>query len=154
MGRVELADQRAGVDKLISMGFADPKRVGIFGWSYGGFMTLYSLLHAPDVFKAGIAGAPVTDFRNYDTIYTERYLGLPGENKVGYDKSSNVLAADKLQGKLLIIHNFEDDNVLFQNSLADDKRPSEGRTSSSTSCCSRRRVTASADRCERRCTKA
>ncbi len=117
MGRVELADQRAGVDKLISLGFADPKRVGIFGWSYGGFMTLYSLLHAPEVFKAGIAGAPVTDFRNYDTIYTERYLGLPGENKVGYDKSSNVLAADKLQGKLLIIHNFEDDNVLFQNSL-------------------------------------
>ncbi len=117
MGRSELADQRAGVDKLISLGFADPKRVGIFGWSYGGFMTLYSLLHAPEVFKAGIAGAPVTDFRNYDTIYTERYLGLPGENKVGYDKSSNVLAADKLQGKLLIIHNFEDDNVLFQNSL-------------------------------------
>jgi dipeptidyl-peptidase 4 len=117
LGRVELADQRAGVDKLIGLGFADPKRVGIFGWSYGGFMTLYSLLHAPEVFKAGIAGAPVTDFRNYDTIYTERYLGLPGENKVGYDKSSNVLAADKLQGKLLIIHNFEDDNVLFQNSL-------------------------------------
>jgi dipeptidyl-peptidase-4 len=117
MGRAELGDQRAGVDKLISMGFADPKRIGIFGWSYGGFMTIYSLLHAPEVFKAGIAGAPVTDFRNYDTIYTERYLGLPGENKVGYDKSSNVLAADKLQGKLLIIHNFEDDNVLFQNSL-------------------------------------
>lgn len=117
MGRVELADQRAGLEKLISLGFADPKRVGMYGWSYGGFMTLYSLLHAPEVFKAGIAGAPVTDFRNYDTIYTERYLGLPGENKVGYDKSSNVLAADKLQGKLLIIHNFEDDNVLFQNSL-------------------------------------
>ncbi len=117
MGRVELADQRAGVDKLISLGLADPKRVGIYGWSYGGFMTLYSLLHAPEVFRAGIAGAPVTDFRNYDTIYTERYLGLPGENKVGFDKSSNVLAADKLQGKLLLIHNFEDDNVLFQNSL-------------------------------------
>jgi dipeptidyl-peptidase 4 len=117
LGRVELSDQRVGVNKLISMGFVDPKRIGIFGWSYGGFMTLYSLLHAPDVFKAGIAGAPVTDFHNYDTIYTERYLGLPGENKAGYDKSSNVLAADKLQGKLLIIHNFEDDNVLFQNSL-------------------------------------
>jgi len=117
MGRVELADQRAGVDKLISLGFADPKRVGMFGWSYGGFMTLYSLLHAPEVFKAGIAGAPVTDWHNYDTIYTERYMGLPGENKAGYEKSSNVLAADKLQGKLLLIHNFEDDNVLFQNSL-------------------------------------
>jgi dipeptidyl-peptidase 4 len=117
MGKTELADQRAGIAKLIGMGFADEARIGIFGWSYGGYMTLYSLLHAPEVFKAGIAGAPVTDWHNYDTISTERYMGLPGENKEGYTKSSNVLAAEHLKAKLMIVHNFEDDNVLFQNTL-------------------------------------
>jgi len=95
----------------------DPARVGIYGWSYGGFMTLYSLLNAPDVFRAGIAGAPVTNFRNYDTIYTERYLGLPSENAEGYRASSPVEYAAKLKAKLLMLHNFEDDNVLFQNTL-------------------------------------
>jgi dipeptidyl-peptidase-4 len=117
MGKTELADQRTGIEKLISMGFADGGRIGIFGWSYGGYMTLYSLLHAPEVFKAGIAGAPVTDWHNYDTIYTERYMGLPGENKEGYAKSSNLLAAEHLKAKLMIVHNFEDDNVLFQNTM-------------------------------------
>jgi dipeptidyl-peptidase-4 len=117
MGRTELEDQRAGVTKLLSMGFVDPQRIGIYGWSYGGYMTLYSLLHAPDVFRAGIAGAPVTDWHNYDTIYTERYMGLPEENKEGYKKSSDVLAAANLKGKLMIVCNFEDDNVLFQNTM-------------------------------------
>lgn len=117
MGKTELGDQRTGIDKLIGMGFADEGRIGMFGWSYGGYMTLYSLLHAPDVFRAGIAGAPVTDWHNYDTIYTERYMGLPGENKEGYLKSSNVLAAEHLKAKLMIVHNFEDDNVLFQNTM-------------------------------------
>lgn len=117
LGRTELIDQCAGVKKLVNMGFVDRERVGIFGWSYGGFMTIYSLLHAPDVFKAGVAGAPVNDFRNYDTIYTERYMGLPTQNKDGYDRSSNILSAAKLQAPLLILHNFEDDNVLFQNTM-------------------------------------
>lgn len=117
MGRVELADQRAGIEKLLSMGFVDKDRIGIYGWSYGGYMTLYSLLHAPDLFKAGIAGAPVTDWHNYDTIYTERYMGLPNENPEGYKKSSDVLAAGNLKGKLLIVCNLEDDNVLFQNTM-------------------------------------
>lgn len=117
LGEKELADQREGVRHLISQGFVDPARIGIYGWSYGGFMTLYSLLNAPDLFKAGIAGAPVTDWHNYDTIYTERYLGLPSENAEGYRKSSDVTYADKLKGKLLIVHNIEDDNVLFQNTL-------------------------------------
>ncbi len=116
-GKVELSDQRAGVQKLLSLGFVDPARVGIYGWSFGGYMTLYSLLHAPDVFKVGVAGAPVTDWHNYDTIYTERYMGLPDQNAEGYRKSSNVLAADQLQGKLMIVCNFEDDNVLFQNTM-------------------------------------
>jgi dipeptidyl-peptidase-4 len=117
LGEKELADQREGVRQLIAQGFVDPARIGIYGWSYGGFMTLYSLLNAPDVFKAGIAGAPVTDWHNYDTIYTERYLGLPGENAEGYRLSSDVSYADKLKAKLLIVHNIEDDNVLFQNTL-------------------------------------
>jgi dipeptidyl-peptidase-4 len=117
MGRVELSDQRAGIEKLLSMGFVDRNRIGIYGWSYGGYMTLYSLLHAPDLFKVGVAGAPVTDWHNYDTIYTERYMGLPSENPEGYKKSSNVLAAGNLKGKLMIVCNFEDDNVLFQNTM-------------------------------------
>ena len=116
-GKAELADQLEGVRYLVAQGFVDPARVGIYGWSYGGFMTLYSLLNAPDVFRAGIAGAPVTNWRNYDTIYTERYLGLPAENAEGYRASSAVEYANKLKAKLLIVHNIEDDNVLFQNTM-------------------------------------
>lgn len=116
-GKTELRDQRTGVEKLLSMGFVDPNRIGIYGWSFGGYLTLYSLLHAPDLFKAGVAGAPVTDWRNYDTIYTERYMGLPDKNAEGYRKSSNVLAAGQLAGKLMMVCNFEDDNVLFQNTM-------------------------------------
>jgi dipeptidyl-peptidase-4 len=117
MGRVEVADQRFGVEKLIQMGFVDPARIGVTGWSYGGYMTIRCLLFAPDIFKVGVAGAPVTDWHNYDTIYTERYMGLPDENEKGYNASSNVKHAGKLEGKLLILHNFEDDNVLFQNTM-------------------------------------
>jgi len=112
-----VADQRLGVEHLIGMGFADPKRVGVTGWSYGGYMTIHCLLFAPDVFKVGVAGAPVTDWHNYDTIYTERYMDLPDQNKAGYDAASNVQNAKRLEGKLLIIHNIEDDNVLFQNTM-------------------------------------
>ena len=117
LGAQELSDQKEGVQYLIKQGFVDPARIGIYGWSYGGFMTLYSLLNAPETFKAGIAGAPVTDWHNYDTIYTERYLGLPSDNEDGYKASSAVTYADKLKAKLLVLHNIEDDNVLFQNSL-------------------------------------
>ena len=116
-GRTELADQVTGVRYLIDRGLVDPQRVGIYGWSYGGFMTIYSLLHAPDLFHAGAAGAPVTNWHNYDTIYTERYLGLPSEDQEGYKDSSPVNAAAELRSKLLILHNMEDDNVLFQNSM-------------------------------------
>jgi dipeptidyl-peptidase-4 len=117
LGEVEVADQALGVRHLIGLGFIDPERVGITGWSYGGYMTLRTLLLAPDVFKVGVAGAPVTDWHNYDTIYTERYMGLPDRNQHGYDASSDVKAADRLAGKLLILHNIEDDNVLFQNTM-------------------------------------
>ncbi len=117
LGAIELEDQKAGIQKLVDMGIADPTRIGIQGWSYGGYMTLYSLLNAPDVFAAGCAGAPVTHWRNYDTIYTERYMGLPSDNAEGYKKSAPLEAASKLKGKLLLIHNVEDDNVLIQNSI-------------------------------------
>ena len=114
-GKVELEDQLEGIRYLVAQGFVDPARIGIYGWSYGGFMTLYSLLNAPNVFRAGVAGAPVTNWRNYDTIYTERYLGLPAENAEGYRDSSPIDYASRLKAKLLMLHNLEDDNVLFQN---------------------------------------
>ncbi|MGH9675088.1 MAG: alpha/beta hydrolase family protein, partial [Bryobacteraceae bacterium] len=116
-GEQELADQKDGVKHLVSMGFVDPARIGIHGWSYGGYMTLTALLHAPEVFRAGVAGAPVTDWREYDTIYTERYMGLPAGNEEAYKKSSPVHFASQLKGKLMLVHNFGDDNVLFQHTL-------------------------------------
>ncbi len=117
MGEQELKDQQEGIRHLESLGFVDSSRIGIYGWSYGGFMTLYALCNAPTLFRAGIAGAPVTDLRNYDTIYTERYMGLPSENADGYRRSSVVAKAGDLTAKLLLVHNFGDDNVHFQNTL-------------------------------------
>ncbi len=116
-GKTELADQLEGIHYLEKQGIVDSSRIAITGWSYGGFMTIYSMLNAPGVFRLGIAGAPVTNWHNYDTIYTERYLGLPSDNAEGYRSSSDVTYANQLQGKLLIVHNMEDDNVLFQNSM-------------------------------------
>jgi dipeptidyl-peptidase-4 len=117
LGKVEVADQKEGVNYLIGLGFVNAERIGVQGWSYGGYMTLMCLLHAPEVFKAGIAGASVTDWRNYDTIYTERYMGLPSDNEEGYKAGSPVTAAANLKGKLLLVHNIQDDNVLFGNAL-------------------------------------
>ena len=117
MGPTELADQKAGIEQLIAMGFVDPARIGIYGWSYGGFMTLNSVLNAPDLFRAGISGAPVTYFANYDTIYTERYLGLPSEDEEGYQRTNLSLVAGNLKAHLMLVDNLEDDNVLFQNML-------------------------------------
>ena len=118
MGAAELRDQKEGIAHLIAMGFVDPARIGMYGWSYGGFMTLYTITHAPGLIKTAIAGAPVTNWRNYDSIYTERYMGLPSENEEGYRVSSPAAAASEISGtKLLMLHNLEDDNVHFQNSL-------------------------------------
>jgi dipeptidyl-peptidase-4 len=117
MGALELKDQQEGIRHLASLGFVDTSRMGLYGWSYGGYMTLYSLLHAPGVFRAGISGAPVTDWHNYDSIYTERYMGLPQDNEEGYKASSPLGKAEALTAKLMLIHNIEDDNVHFQNTL-------------------------------------
>ncbi len=104
MGAKELSDQLAGVEYLKKLPYVDSTRFGIHGWSYGGYMTLYALTHAPDVFKCGEAGAPVTDWKFYDTIYTERYMQTPKENPEGYVTSSPLAAAGKLKAKLLLIH--------------------------------------------------
>ena len=117
LGINELADQVAGVRHLISMGFVDPARVGIRGASYGGFMTVNALLNAPDVFRAGFAAAPVTNWMNYDSIYTERYMGLPTEYSDGYRETALPQYAANLRGELMLVHNIEDDNVLFQNTI-------------------------------------
>ncbi|MDH4036937.1 MAG: S9 family peptidase [Candidatus Krumholzibacteria bacterium] len=117
MGVVELEDQLAGVDYLKSLSFVDPERIGVWGWSYGGYMTLLSLFNAPDVFRAGVSVAPVTDWRLYDSIYTERYMKLPGDNAAGYDASAPLTHADKLEDPLLLMHGDADDNVHMQNSI-------------------------------------
>jgi dipeptidyl-peptidase-4 len=113
MGAVEVQDQVAGVRFLQTLPYVDPQRVGIFGWSYGGYMTVKCLLQAPEVFKVGAAVAPVTDWKLYDTHYTERYLGTPQQNPEGYEKSSVFPYLDGLKGSLLLIHGMADDNVLF-----------------------------------------
>jgi dipeptidyl-peptidase-4 len=117
MGKHELADQLAGVAYLKSLSYVDPGRIGIYGWSYGGYMTLYALTHAPDVFKCGVAGAPPVDYRLYDTIYSERYLRTPRENLEGYKASAPLTSASKLKARLLLVHGASDDNVHLQNSL-------------------------------------
>jgi len=116
-GSIELKDQLSALDQLLSQyPQLDRSRVAIWGWSNGGSMTLYALTHS-DVFKTGVSVAPVTDWRNYDSIYTERYMGLPKENAKGYEESSMPKAADKLHGSLLLVHGSSDDNVHFQNSV-------------------------------------
>ncbi len=118
MGAQELSDQRDGVQYLKSLPYVDANRIGIWGWSYGGHMTLHAMFEAGEDFKAGFAGGPVTDWRYYDSIYTERYLGLPQKNEQGYKDSSPVKYAAQLKGKLLIAHGTGDDNVHFANTLA------------------------------------
>jgi dipeptidyl-peptidase 4 len=118
LGEHELSDQKEGIQYLIAQGFVDPKRIGLYGWSYGGYMTLYTITHSPGLIKAAIAGAPVTNWRNYDSIYTERYMGLPEDDEQGYQASAPVNSAAGLDGtRLLMVHNVEDDNVHFQNSI-------------------------------------
>ena len=114
-GKIELEDQLTGVNYLKSLPYVDGSRIGIWGWSYGGFMTLYSMTHAQGVFKAGASVAPVSDWRLYDTIYTERYMGTPQENPDGYRDSSPVNAAAQLSGTLMMVHGTGDDNVHFAN---------------------------------------
>ena len=113
LGDVEVTDQLQGARWLGSQAYVDPARIGVWGWSYGGYMTLMLMFKAPEVFRAGVAGAPVTDWRLYDTHYTERYLDRPRENPAGYAASSVLPYAKDLKGNLLVMHGMADDNVLF-----------------------------------------
>ena len=111
LGTVEIDDQAAGVKSIWRRRYVDKKRVGIYGVSYGGTASALCLLRYPDVFRAACCSSPVTDFRNYDTIYTERYMGLPQENKGGYDAACVMTYADKLKGRLMLYFGTADDNV-------------------------------------------
>ena len=115
-GETELRDLTAAVDWAVHAGWADPERIGIFGWSYGGFMAAYSLTHSTQ-FRMGISGAPVTDWHLYDSIWTERYLDDPDDNPTGYEASSPRTHAAHLEDALLIVHGTGDDNVHPQNTL-------------------------------------
>ena len=116
MGSVEVEDQLLGIELLKSVPWADIDNIGIFGHSYGGYMTLMSLCKAPGIFKAGAAVAPVSDWALYDSHYTERYMGLPQDNPEAYKQSGVIAHLDKLANPLLLMHGMADDNVLFTHS--------------------------------------
>ncbi len=116
LGKVEVEDQKAGVELMISKGVADPSRIGVFGWSYGGFMSLSMILREPELFHSAVSVAPVTDWALYDTFYTEKFMGTPSENPGGYQRSNVATYVDRLRGKLMMIHGMADDNVLFTHS--------------------------------------
>jgi dipeptidyl-peptidase-4 len=116
LGDIETADQVAGARWLAAQTYVDPARIGVWGWSYGGYLTLMLMFKAPDLFRAGVAGAPVTDWTLYDTHYTERFLDRPQGNAAGYAASSVLPYAGDLKGQLLVIHGMADDNVLFLHS--------------------------------------
>ena len=117
LGKLETIDQIDAAKYLGSLAYVDKSRIGIWGWSYGGYMTALCLTKGADYFKAGIAVAPVTNWRYYDNIYTERYMGLPKDNANGYDDNSPINYVKKLKGKFLLVHGTADDNVHFQNSM-------------------------------------
>ena len=117
LGVVEMDDQAAGVKSLWSRPYVDKNRVGVFGASYGGYASAMLLLRHPDVFQAASASSAVTSWIHYDTIYTERYMWIPQENKEGYDAGNVMNYADKLKGRLMIYYGTADNNVHPANAL-------------------------------------
>lgn len=117
LGKYEVEDQLAAIRYLGKLSYIDKDRIGMFGWSYGGFMTLNCLMHGNSLLKMGVSVAPVTNWRFYDTIYTERYMRKPQNNEEGYDNNSPITHVEKLKGKLLLVHGTADDNVHYQNSM-------------------------------------
>ncbi|MCB0587286.1 MAG: S9 family peptidase, partial [Phaeodactylibacter sp.] len=115
LGHYETIDQIETAQYLSRLKYTDPSRIGIFGWSYGGYMSSLCILKGNDIFKAAIAVAPVTNWKWYDTIYTERFMRSYQENEDGYRDNSPVYFADRLKGNFLLIHGMGDDNVHFQN---------------------------------------
>ena len=117
LGKFETEDQIAGAKYLSSLKYIDNNRIGIWGWSYGGYMSSLCLLKGNEYFNTAIAVAPVTNWRYYDTIYTERYMRTPQENPDGYDLNSPINYVDLLKGNYLLIHGSADDNVHYQNTM-------------------------------------
>jgi dipeptidyl-peptidase-4 len=115
MGDLEVQDQVDGVRWLVGQGLTDPARVGVYGWSYGGYMACMCLARAPETFKVAVAGAPVTHWDGYDTHYTERYMGTPQSNPAGYAVSSVMRHVENLRGKLMLVHGLIDENVHFRH---------------------------------------
>ncbi len=117
LGETEMKDQLKGVEYLKSLPFVNAEKMGIHGWSFGGFMTTSFMLKYPEVFKAGVAGGPVIDWTLYEIMYTERYMDTPKENPEGYAKANLLDKVQNLKGKLLMIHGAQDDVVVWQHSV-------------------------------------
>jgi dipeptidyl-peptidase-4 len=117
LGQNEMADQMKGVEFLKSKSFVDQNKIGVSGWSFGGFMTISLLLNQSDTFKVGVAGGPVTDWKYYEVMYGERYMDTPQENPDGYEKSSVINKVNQLKGDLLVIHGAQDPVVVQQQSM-------------------------------------
>ena len=113
-----MADQMKGVDYLKSLPFVDQDRIGVHGWSFGGFMTITLMVNHPEVFKVGVAGGPVIDWKWYEVMYGERYMDTPQTNPEGYEKTSLIPRAKDLKGKLQIITGYNDKTVVPQHSLS------------------------------------
>lgn len=118
LGQLEVEDQLAAVRQLRALPFVDPHRIGVHGWSYGGYMTLMLMLRAPELFACGISGAPVTTWEQYETGYTERYLDTPAENPEGYAAASALPLVGKLAGRLLLVHGSDDHTVVLSHAVA------------------------------------
>jgi dipeptidyl-peptidase-4 len=118
LGKLETEDHISGAQYLASLPYVDETRIGIWGWSYGGYISSLSILKGADQFSLAVAVAPVTSWRYYDTIYTERYLQRPQDNASGYDDNSPTNHVEKLKGDFLLVHGTGDDNVHFQNAVA------------------------------------
>ena len=131
MGRVDAEDQLMGAEWLIKQGLAKPGHIGLYGWSYGGFLSAMCLSRFPDTFCCAVSGAPVTAWDGYDTFYTEKYLGLPSEHGDAYEYGSIMHHVKNLRGKLLLIHGMIDENVHFRhtarliNRLMAERKPYE-----------------------------
>jgi dipeptidyl-peptidase-4 len=117
LGKLEIEDVINSAKELQKMNFVDANRIGIMGWSYGGFMASLAITKAADVFKMAIAVAPVTNWRYYDNIYTERFMRTPKENEAGYDDNSPINHVKNIKGKYFLIHGSTDDNVHYQNAM-------------------------------------
>lgn len=117
LGKIETDDQIAAAKYLGQQNYVDASRIGIFGWSYGGYMSSLCLLRGNDVFKAAIAVAPVTNWKFYDNVYTERYMGTMETNPLGFDANAPMAYAKDLKGNYLIVHGTADDNVHWQNAV-------------------------------------